>query len=80
MPCYDCLYCGALMASKEDGRRHLQKECQAKPSWEWVCMYCGLEFEFENGLNKHIARWCNDKPTEMEFCSKLYLLFYLDAP
>ena len=51
------------MSSKEECRRHLQRDCIEKPKWEWGCMYCGLDFEFEDGLNKHISRWCREKPT-----------------
>ena len=63
-PIHDCMYCGKMMTTDEECRRHVQSVCDDRPAWDFSCLYCGLQFPTELGLTVHTARWCREKPNK----------------
>ena len=58
------MYCGKMMTTDEECRRHVQSVCDDRPAWDFSCLYCGLQFPTELGLTVHTARWCREKPNK----------------
>jgi len=57
-----CQDCGHQMATKEQQRVHMKKDCVERPAWDHSCPFCGEDFPSKHSLAIHSCRWCKERP------------------
>ena len=55
------------MATKEQQRVHIKKDCVERPAWDHSCLFCGEDFPSKHSLAIHSCRWCKERPKHYHF-------------